>query len=222
MSVEGFWQTLQTSLKPFIAHFSNDEDDLKAILADSDRIFTDMAPDLPYADNPAHVMAGSMFYCAAMLAYFKALEPRGVDTHQFGSTMLEALKYSPKPEGEEPTSPGEAMVKAAEDSQAARPGEFVFEVYEAVEGEDFDWGMNIKACGICQFFSKYDAMDLVPYMCASDDVISDIRSQGLSRTGTIALGAGHCDFKFNAGGTGHHLSAQYPDRIKVIEDFKGF
>ena len=223
MSVDGFWLSLKTAVRPFIAHFAPDDTELELILSDSDRIFAGMAPNLPYADKPGHPMAGSMYFCAAMLAFYKALEPRGIDMHQFGGTMLEMTKHSPQPEGDEPTSPGDAMEKAAVDSQQhARPGEFVFEVFDAGENDDFDWGMNIKSCAICGFFSQYDAMDLVPYMCASDDVISDLRGQGLKRSGTIALGESHCDFRFKAGDTGLHLSGQYPDRIRVIEDFSGF
>lgn len=76
--------------------------------------------------------------------------------------------------------------------------------------------MNIKSCAICHLFSQHDAMDLVPYMCASDDVISDKSGQGLMRSGTIALGASHCDFRFKKDGEGRALSGQYPEKIKLV------
>lgn len=109
-------------------------------------------------------------------------------------------------------------VKIAKASQTnALPGEFV---YETVLGDrrEFDWGMNVQSCAICSAFSKYDAMDLVPYMCATDDVVSDRENQGLRRTGTIAVGATHCDFRYKRGGDPLHLLAQYPDRIHVAAD----
>ena len=83
--------------------------------------------------------------------------------------------------------------------------------------EDYDWGMNVKSCAICHSFSKYDAMDLVPYMCATDDVMSDKGKQGLRRTGSIAVGAHQCDFRYKRGGEPGHLSKQYPHKIQVAQ-----
>ena len=75
--------------------------------------------------------------------------------------------------------------------------------------------MNITSCGICKAYSKHDAMDLVPYMCASDDVDSDQNDDGLRRTGTIGLGAHQCDFRYKAGGDSLAVATQYPERIHL-------
>ena len=56
---------------------------------------------------------------------------------------------------------------------------------------------------------------MVPYMCSFDDVVSDAGDQGLRRTGTIALGASHCDFRFRQGGKPRRLAEQYPERIQL-------
>ncbi len=77
--------------------------------------------------------------------------------------------------------------------------------------------MNIKSCAICHAFSKYDAMDLVPYMCASDDVVSDRGGQGLRRNGTIALGRHECDFRYERGGEPLRVAEQYPERIRIVQ-----
>lgn len=110
-----------------------------------------------------------------------------------------------------------AFISAGEASQKeAAPGEFVFEAFLG-DREDYDWGMNVKSCAICHSFSKYDAMDLVPYMCATDDVMSDKGKQGLRRTGSIAVGAHQCDFRYKRGGEPGHLSKQYPHKIQVAQ-----
>jgi len=75
--------------------------------------------------------------------------------------------------------------------------------------------MNVKSCAICSMFSKYDAMDLVPYMCASDDVESDRDGQGLRRNGTIATGARRCDFRYKRGGEPQRIAEQHPDQIQM-------
>lgn len=52
-------------------------------------------------------------------------------------------------------------------------------------------------------------------MCASDDVMSDKGGRGLQRTGSIALGAQKCDFRYKRNGQPRRLAEQYPDRIRI-------
>ncbi len=187
--------------------------DSTAALAAAREALIGMLPTMAYVDDPESPMASNLFFCAIMLAYFKPLREEGATAHEFGSLMLEVIDRQ-SPVQEPVKHPGSSMVNAAAQSnESAKPGEFVFDVIEDPEGAD--WGMNIKSCAICHLFSQHDAMDLVPYMCASDDVISDKSGQGLERTGTIALGASHCDFRFGAGREGRHLVDQYPERIQV-------
>lgn len=180
--------------------------------------FREMLDVVPYVDDLAHTMASSMHFCAVLLAVYLAMRARGVDVHDFGAHMLDGMRR--RLEQMTPPlsdSPNSARVEHARASQQqAADNEFVFEVL-GTEGEPGQWAMSIKSCAICSLYGKYDAMDLVPYMCASDDVVSDIAGQGLRRTGSIALGASHCDFVFNAGGEGQHLSALYPDRIRLLD-----
>jgi len=46
-------------------------------------------------------------------------------------------------------------------------------------------------------------------------LVSDWQGQGLRRTGTIALGAHHCDFRYKPDQEPKRVAAQYPDRIRV-------
>jgi hypothetical protein len=185
-------------------------------------LFDGMIPDLAYIDNPDHPMAASVFGCSASLALFLALKERDVDVHAFGRAMLSAMQAAPQePEaladGRSPRERFEEFITIAETSkQQAAPGEFVYEAFFG-DRKAFDWGMNVKSCGICFQFSKYDAMDLVPYMCATDDVVSDQGRQGLRRTGTIAVGAHQCDFRYQRSAEPQHLAEKYPDRIRILE-----
>lgn len=174
--------------------------------------FAKMVPDMAYVDKPDHAMAAPLFLSNAILAMYLSLRDRGVDVHEFGRAVLENARKAGSEFPDPNPGPGAVAADAAASQKNARPGEFVFEVLD--RGPDFDVGLNIKSCGICFQFAKYDAMDLVPYMCAIDDVISDAKGQGLRRTGTIALGAHQCDFRFKLGGQPLHLAPQYPDRIR--------
>ncbi len=176
--------------------------------------------DTLYIDKPRHPLAPALFICSVNLSLYLALKKRGVDVHAFGSAMLTGLTRAPIPVPEESDEMlRERLAKfplLAEASQAsAEPGE---DAVEFVSGEnaDFEWGYNVKSCAICHAAAKYDAMDLVPYFCAVDDVMSDKGNQGLRRTGSLALGAQHCDFRYTRGGEPHRLVEQYPDRIRFV------
>lgn len=175
--------------------------------------FRQLLSTMPYVDNHDHPMASSAFECAAILAvYLAARELEGdVDVHEFGRAALAAM-------GDDPVgSPGgfDDFVAAGLASQEeASPNEFVFDVRSG-DG-DVRRSIDITSRAICAMFGPHDAMDLVPYMCAMDDVVSDRYGQGLRRTGSIALGASHCDFRFTGrNGEPLALDSQYPQQIQL-------
>lgn len=194
-------------------------DDPEVVMKDAEARFEEMIPTMAYADNPSAPMASAVFGCGVELAIYLVLRDRGIDVHDFGSRMLEAAtelwpSSAENSDAEFTADQLQAWLDAAAASQRdAKPGEFV---YEAVAGdESSDWGMNIKSCAICAQYSRYGAMDLVPYMCATDDVMSDLMGQGLRRTGTIALGAHQCDFRYQSSGEPLRVAEQYPQRIRI-------
>ena len=191
-------------------------DDPELAVEDAAARFERMIPDMAYLDRPKDPMAGSVFWCSASLALCLALKDRGVSVHDYGRALLAQAERGPVPDGmdsdvSEWMDPLQEAAAASQREQ--RPGEFVFEVLP--NGEGFDWGMNVKSCAICHQFSKFDAMDLVPYMCATDDVMSDRLGQGLRRSGTIALGAHQCDFRYQKGGEPARVAERHPERIRI-------
>jgi hypothetical protein len=151
---------------------------------------------------------------------YLALKERGVNVHDFGCAMLTDMKQSsmtPVNIGGDPERLAEFIASSKASQKHAAPGEYVFEAF-AGDQKDFDWGVNIKRCALCCAFSQHDAMDLVPYMCAMNDVMSDMINQGLRRTGTIALGAKQCEYLYKIGGEPKRLVNQYPDRIRYVEN----
>ncbi len=208
------YDQLELGVRDVLAQLVPD-DELDAALRDAREAFATLEHEIPYADRPDHVMYWSSFSVFQSLAAWKAAARRGVDVHAFGRAVLAApLRVRQKPL---PAEAPEAMVRDALASQeGAAPHEFVFEIVPG--GPEADWGMNILSCAVCHAFGKHDAMALVPYMCASDDKASDAGDQGLRRTGTIALGAECCDFRFKAHGEPLRLAAQYPDAIRTPGD----
>lgn len=191
-------------------------DDAGAAVEEAAEIFAGMVPRMGYIDRPERPLASALFVTATNLAIYLALAKRGIDVHTFGRAMLKGLERAPIPlPPSRLDADALAAFKAAGEASLAdpKPGEDVFEVVEG-DGQDFEWGYNIKSCAICKLTAQYEAMELVPYMCAVDDVISRRAGQGLKRTGSIALGASHCDFRFAPDGEARPLAPQYPDKIR--------
>jgi hypothetical protein len=199
--------------------------EVPAVLEGARHRYLAMGPDLAYADEPDHPMAFSLFTCASLLCLYLELEARGVDVHAFGSRMIQALKEALGDRGVEQPEPDPAAVAESVASlqsagvhsqKEAKEGTFVFDV-QWIDEPNAHWTMNMSSCGICQLFGRYGAMDLVPYMCATDDVMSEAQGQGLVRTGTIALGSGRCDFDYQPGRASRPIATLYPDRIRLRE-----
>lgn len=189
-----------------------------AVIAEAEAIFAAMLPEMAYMDKPEYPLAAALFISNVNLSLYLALKKRGVDVHDFGNAMLNGLMRAPIPVPEESDEDLQVrlvqLAAMAEASQtSAQPGEDVIEFVDTTNTE-FEWGFNVASCAICQSAAKYDAMEVVPYMCAVDDVMSDKGNQGLRRTGSLALGAQHCDFRYKRGGQPLRLAAQYADRIR--------
>ena len=213
-----FFDQANVRLTRLAGRFVNDAE---TVVAEASAIFDDMLPSMAYVDKPRYPLAPALFICSVNLSLYLALKQRGVDVHAFGSAMLNGLARAPIQVPEESDEVLQERLAQfaliAEASQvSAEAGEDVVE-FVSGEGADFDWGYNVKSCAICQAASKYDAMDLVPYFCAVDDVMSDKGNQGLRRSGSLALGAQHCDFRYQRGGEAQRLVEQYPDRIRFVQ-----
>jgi hypothetical protein len=87
------------------------------------------------------------------------------------------------------------------------PGEFVFAVPGPPPGAEF--ALDVRDCAVCKAFEKHGEEGVVPYICATDDLVSDAFGLGLRRTGTRALGADRCDFVYRIGGEPLRLRQQY-------------
>lgn len=58
------------------------------------------------------------------------------------------------------------------------------------------YGFDILECGICKLFKKHNYSKYASVLCEVDEVTSSLAGLQLVRSGTIALGAKKCDFRF--------------------------
>ncbi|MEP7106950.1 MAG: L-2-amino-thiazoline-4-carboxylic acid hydrolase [Ferruginibacter sp.] len=58
------------------------------------------------------------------------------------------------------------------------------------------YGFDILECGICKLFKKHNYQKYSSILCEVDNITSGLAGLKLIRTGTIAMGAKKCDFRF--------------------------
>ncbi len=219
--LHGYFEQSREMLKLLAAEFvDTPEEALEAALSNLDEV----ARGMPYLDKPQNPVAYAMFICASVLSLYMHLRTQNVNVHDYGARYVKLSSMRPQPSAAEAAADGEdelddeiSETLGAADAPKTHPGEFEIELLEG-DGEEFDFGYNIKSCAICHVFSQHDAMELVPYMCAYDDVASDQGNLGLRRTGTIATGASHCDFRYKRGEDTQYLANLYPDAIRLVPE----
>lgn len=167
---------------------------------------------------PKGMMNGALAGTYEYLAYAKALDREGRPAEEVGLFFDESydalVSRFPSFLGRLLFRLARPLIKArlrkeAAQSQALRQGAggWRFEFLEAEKGSH-DFGFDLKSCPICELFSKHGADEVVPYLCALDDKMSEFMGMGLRRSGTRALGASCCDFRYQAGGEPQSLRSQ--------------
>jgi hypothetical protein len=149
-----------------------------------------------------------------LLAYHLVLRERGHSTAEIGAFIDDSVEppfawlpgwlLRPLARTLLPLAKRWLRRQADESQRGAKPGEFVFRVLDE-HGPDSDLAVDILECAVCKGFARHDAMDVVPWICAADDKLSSALGLGLRRSGTRALGAERCDFRYKLGGKPQRL-----------------
>lgn len=91
----------------------------------------------------------------------------------------------------------QAAKSATQSHQQAFPDDFVYDFVEPGPGEDFEFGIDYKACGFCKFAARHGDDEILPSICGLDFDAYATRGIRLERTQTLAGGASHCNFRFS-------------------------
>lgn len=86
---------------------------------------------------------------------------------------------------------------AKKSHQEEFPEDFVYDFVKPGPGDNFEFGINYKACGFCKFAARHGDEEILPNICGLDFVAYATRGIRLERTQTLAGGASHCDFRFS-------------------------
>jgi hypothetical protein len=163
---------------------------------------------MPYVGGDASRMSDFFMRLLGFMAIGRVLKRHGVATPLIGDIERESfqaqLLAAPEAErlaaGRQFMSPeNQAVIRAqAQRSHAqAHAEDFVYDFVEPGPGDDFDFGIDYKACGFCKFAARHGDRDILPTLCGLDFVAYAARGIRLERTQTLAGGASHCDFRFS-------------------------
>ncbi len=170
--------------------------------------FEQLIPEIPYIGGKANSMTDTLVQMATLLAMYRVLKRQGKPVNEIGEL---AHKMAQTWVGQYPQflrrligryyfstfNRRRLAQKAEELRQRQYPGDFVREVVTGSPEDDFAWGVNYLECGVVKFFAAQDADEFSPFMCEIDYLLFPALGIDLQRTGTIAQGCTHCDFRFS-------------------------
>jgi hypothetical protein len=91
----------------------------------------------------------------------------------------------------------QAAKSTTESHEKEFPEDFVYDFVDPGPGDDFEFGVNYKACGFCKFAARHGDKEILPNICGLDFDAYATQGIRLERTQTLAGGADHCNFRFS-------------------------
>jgi hypothetical protein len=163
---------------------------------------------MPYVGGAASRMSDFFMRLIGFMAIGRVLRRHGVSLAEIGDIERETYKAQmlTVPEAERLASGRQYMSpenQAWLREQAVRshageyPEDFVYDFVEPGPGDNFEFGINYKACGFCKFAARHGDKEILPSICGLDFDAYATRGIRLERTQTLAGGASHCDFRFS-------------------------
>ncbi|MGV7218503.1 L-2-amino-thiazoline-4-carboxylic acid hydrolase [Bradyrhizobium sp. UFLA05-112] len=163
---------------------------------------------MPYVGGVASRMSDFFMRLMGFMAIGRVLRRHGVPLAVIGEIERESYKAQllmvPEAErlasGRQFMSPeNQALLReqAAKSRAEEYPEDFVYDFVEPGTGDNFDFGINYKACGFCKFAARHGDQEILPHICGLDFDAYATRGIRLERTQTLAGGASHCNFRFS-------------------------
>jgi len=188
----------------------------RANLSDLDEVRQEMMAEfeivltqIPYVGGAASRMSDFFMRLIGFMAIGRVLRRRGVPLPVIGDIERESYKAQllTVPESERLASGRQFMSaenRAFLREQAAKSlaeeykEDFVYDFVQPGPGDNFEFGINYKACGFCKLAARHGDQEILPAICGLDFEAYAARGIRLERTQTLAGGASHCNFRFSS------------------------
>jgi hypothetical protein len=167
---------------------------------------------MPYVGGEASRMSDFFMRLLGFIAIGRVLRRHGVPLPVIGDIERETYKAHQLcvPEAERLASgrrflspEHQALVReqaaksATPSHKQAFPDDFVYDFIEPGPGDNFEFGVDYKACGFCKFAARHGDHEILPSICGLDFDAYATQGIHLERTQTLAGGASHCNFRFS-------------------------
>lgn len=185
---------------------------------DSDYIIKDMEDhyklisiDTRFAATSGNPIDKRLDFCAYFLALIKTLDARKETYETIRQLCIEIVTEYVRPKNKlhkllkklpaklVNTWLANAVTKSLNKkvSKNSRPDGFIANIItDKAQTYGLGYGIDILECGICKLFTKHNFQKYSSILCEVDEITSGLAGLQLIRTGTIALGAMKCDFRF--------------------------
>ena len=190
-------------------------DNADSLVAEINGQFDDISVDTKFAKTSGNPIDRRLEFTSYFLALIKTLEKRGESFDTIRRICLEIVTEYVRPKNKLQQLLKQLPAKFANTwlsnivitklnkkvKRRSHPDGFVANII--TEKEDTFWlgyGFDILECGICKLFKKHHYEKYASILCEVDEITSGLAGLTLVRTGTIALGAKKCDFRFKKKG----------------------
>ena len=190
------------------AHLSDIDGIRQEVMDEFDIVLTQM----PYVGGAASRMSDFLMRLMGFIAISRVLRRHGVPLSVIGDIERDTYKAQllTVPEADRIASgiqflspENQALLREqANESSTERhqkdfPEDFVYDFVAPGPGDNFELGINYKACGFCKFATRHGDQEILPNICGLDFDAYATRGIHLERTQTLAGGASHCNFRFS-------------------------
>jgi len=173
------------------------------------REFEVVLEQMPYVGGAQSRMTDFFMRLLGFMAIGRVLKQRGVASDAIGDIELESFKRHMLtiPETDRLAAGRQFMSaenrdlireQAAQSHQQTYAGDFVYDYVEPGPDDTFEFGINYRACGFCQFAGRHGDAEILKHICGLDFAAYDLRGIHLERTQTLAGGAAYCNFRFTS------------------------
>jgi len=173
------------------------------------REFKVILEQMPYVGGAQRRMTDFFVRLLGFMAIGRVLKRRGVASDAIGDIELESFKRHMLtiPEADRLAAGQQFMsaenrafirAQAALSHQQTYAGDFVYDYVEPGPEDTFEFGVNYRACGFCQFAALHGDEEILKHICGLDFAAYDLRGIRLERTQTLAGGAAFCNFRFSS------------------------